>query len=149
MFLPSRHMKLIQHRLNVDATSWRCIDVEPTLYKRRMPAGYWLFQSGSSLSVLLCLCVCCFTCGAVVSRFVLHLFFLWCLGKAVLRDYCISWISSLIFLDQYDKALTLKTPKNLHLKMSSVYVVCWIFLQTFQTYFLHTGKQCGPWSDCS
>ena len=25
--------------------------------------------------------------------------------------------------------------------MSSVYVVCWIFLQTFQTYFLHTGKQ--------
>ena len=31
--------------------------------------------------------------------------------------------------------------------MSSVYVVCWIFLQTFQTYFLHTGKQCGPWSE--
>ena len=29
--------------------------------------------------------------------------------------------------------------------MSSVYVVCWIFFQTFQTYFLHTGKQCGPW----
>ena len=23
--------------------------------------------------------------------------------------------------------------------MSSVYVVCWIVLQTFQTYFLHTG----------
>ena len=100
--------------------------------------------------------------------------------------------------------------KQLHLKMSSVYVVCWIFLQTFQTYFciqansvdpdqtapkgavwsgstlfakmtfkitsndkatasenvvclcrllnilanfsnlfLHTGKQCGPRSDCS
>ena len=27
--------------------------------------------------------------------------------------------------------------------MSSANVVCWIFLQTFQTYFLHTGKQCG------
>ena len=28
----------------------------------------------------------------------------------------------------------------------SVYVICWIFLQTFQIY-LHTGKQCEPWSD--
>ena len=28
-----------------------------------------------------------------------------------------------------------KWHENLHLKMSSVYVVCWIFLQTFQTYF--------------
>ena len=37
--LPSRHMTLIQRRLNVDATSWRCIDVEPTLYKRHVPAG--------------------------------------------------------------------------------------------------------------
>ena len=25
--------------------------------------------------------------------------------------------------------------------MSSVYVVCWIFLQTFQTYFLHVKEQ--------
>ena len=31
-------MTLIQRRLNVDATSWRCIDVEPTLYKRHVPA---------------------------------------------------------------------------------------------------------------
>ena len=36
---------------------------------------------------------------------------------------------------KYLDILTLKTPWNLHLKMSSVYVVCWIFLQTFQTYF--------------
>ena len=28
--------------------------------------------------------------------------------------------------------------------MLSVYVVCWIFLQTFQTYFFNTGKECGP-----
>ena len=33
--------------------------------------------------------------------------------------------------------------------MLSVYVVCWMFLQTFQIFFLHTGKQCGPSSDCS
>ena len=30
---------LLQRRLNVDATSWRCIDVQPTLYKRHVPAG--------------------------------------------------------------------------------------------------------------
>ena len=36
---PSRHMTFIQRRLNVDATSWRCIDVEQTLYKRHVPAG--------------------------------------------------------------------------------------------------------------
>ena len=32
-------MTLIQRRLNVDATAWRCIDAEPTLYKRHVPAG--------------------------------------------------------------------------------------------------------------
>ena len=37
---PSRHMTSIQRRLNVDATSWRCIDVETTLYKRHMSAGF-------------------------------------------------------------------------------------------------------------
>ena len=36
---PNPHMTLIQRRLNVDATSWRYIDVEPTLYKRHVPAG--------------------------------------------------------------------------------------------------------------
>ena len=36
---PSGHMTLKQRRLNVDATSWRCIDVEPTLYKRHVSAG--------------------------------------------------------------------------------------------------------------
>ena len=33
--------------------------------------------------------------------------------------------------------------------MLSVYVVCWIFLQTLSNLFLHTGKQCGPRSDWS
>ena len=37
--MPSRHMTLIQRRLNVDATSWRCIDVDATLCKRHVPAG--------------------------------------------------------------------------------------------------------------
>ena len=37
--IPSALMTFIQRRLNVGATSWRCIDVEPTLYKRHVPAG--------------------------------------------------------------------------------------------------------------
>ena len=32
-------MPFMQRRLNVDATSWRCIDVEATLHKRHVPAG--------------------------------------------------------------------------------------------------------------
>ena len=36
---PSRQMTFIQRRLNVDAMSRRCIDVEATLYKRHVPAG--------------------------------------------------------------------------------------------------------------
>ena len=36
----SGHMTLIQSRLNIDATSWRCIDNEAKLYKRHLlPAG--------------------------------------------------------------------------------------------------------------
>ena len=34
----SGHVTFIQRRLNVDATSWRCMDVEAT-YKRHVPAG--------------------------------------------------------------------------------------------------------------
>ena len=43
----------------------------------------------------------------------------------------------------------LKRQENLHLKISSDYVVCCIFLQIFQTYILHIGKQCGPRTVCS
>ena len=32
-------MPFIQRRLKVDATLWRCIDVEATLYKRHVPTG--------------------------------------------------------------------------------------------------------------
>ena len=32
-------MTFIQQRLNVDATSWRCIDIEVTLYKRPVTTG--------------------------------------------------------------------------------------------------------------
>ena len=34
-----RCMTFIQCRIDVDATSWRCIDVYATLYKRHVPAG--------------------------------------------------------------------------------------------------------------
>ena len=33
---------LIQRHINVDATSWRCIDVNATFYKRHALAGYTL-----------------------------------------------------------------------------------------------------------
>ena len=36
-------MTSIQRRLNVDATSWRCIDVEATLYRRHVSAGIALY----------------------------------------------------------------------------------------------------------
>ena len=38
--LPSGHITFIQRCLNVDATSWRCIDVEATLYRRHVSAGF-------------------------------------------------------------------------------------------------------------
>ena len=50
---PSGHTTFIQRRLNVGATSWRCIDVETTLYRRHVLAGfYWPFQGSSSVAVL-------------------------------------------------------------------------------------------------
>ena len=50
-------MAFIQRRLNVDATSWRCIDVEATLYRRHVSAGLYLvfafrFSSWSCSAVL-------------------------------------------------------------------------------------------------
>ena len=47
---PSRHMTFIQHCLNIDATSRRCIDVEATLYKRHVSAGDGLFTTADSKS---------------------------------------------------------------------------------------------------
>ena len=44
-----------------------------------------------------------------------------------------------------NKGLTLKVQKEkLHLKMSSVYVLCLIFLQTFQTYFCIQANSVDP-----
>ena len=40
--VPSGHMTFIQSRLNVDATSGLCIDVEATLYRRHVAAGFIL-----------------------------------------------------------------------------------------------------------
>ena len=49
----------------------------------------------------------------------------------------------------YSFALTLKMPR----KPASENVVCLChllnILANFSNLFLHTGKQCGPWSDCS
>ena len=38
----------------------------------------------------------------------------------------------------------LKRQEQLHMKMSSVYVICWIFLQTFQTYFCIQANSVDP-----
>ena len=54
-------------------------------------------------------------------------------------------VADLLFVFSCVSCLTLKAPR----KPASENVVCCIFLQTFQTYFLHIGKQCGPRSDCS
>ena len=37
----TQHMTFKQRRLNVDATSWRCIDVEATLYRRHVSARHY------------------------------------------------------------------------------------------------------------
>ena len=48
------------------------------------------------------------------------------------------------FVTFYICPLPLKRQEELHLKMSSVYVVCWIFLQTFQTYFCIQANSVDP-----
>ena len=41
-------MTFIHRRINADATSWRCIDVNATLHKRQVPAGKKTFQPKAS-----------------------------------------------------------------------------------------------------
>ena len=43
-FEASGHMALIQRHINVDATSWRCIDVDTTLFQSFVPTGMRLVQ---------------------------------------------------------------------------------------------------------
>ena len=37
-----RHGVFTQRRINIDVTSWRCIDVNVTLNKRNVPLGIFL-----------------------------------------------------------------------------------------------------------
>ena len=37
---PSGHMAFMQRRINVDVTPWRYIDVDTTLHRRDVHAGY-------------------------------------------------------------------------------------------------------------
>ena len=53
-----------------------------------------------------------------------------------------SLINDLLCIERVFKPL--KCQENLHLKMSSVYVVCWIFLQVFQTYFCIQANSVDP-----
>ena len=56
---------------------------------------------------------------------------------AQLSDLVVHCLHRSIFTKSEYFRLTLKRQENLHQKKSSVYVVCWIFLQTFQTYFAY------------
>ena len=62
--------------------------------------------------------------------------------EAILFNVCNivdkAWQAGMVVI--YRFVLTFKAPR----KSASENVVCCIFLQTFQTYFLHIGKQCGP-----
>ena len=64
MWSPSRHMTSIQRRLNVNATSWRYIDIETTLYKRYVPAGHMTAICGAFFIV--CLVRCLFVVFALI-----------------------------------------------------------------------------------
>ena len=54
------------------------------------------------------------------------------------------WLQNVAYLDFEFRFLTLKMPRKPDLKMSSDYVVCWIFLQTFQTYFCIQANSVDP-----
>ena len=69
----------------------------------------------------------------------------WWKDQIVLAMYIRPSVSVRVRYGVSNLRLTLKAPR----KSASVNVVCCIFLQTFQTYILHIGKQCGPKSDCS
>ena len=55
-------------------------------------------ESGSSVEVLLCLRVCGFICGVCAVLICSHFSFFCCLGRFVLGDRGISWVSSCIIL---------------------------------------------------
>ena len=65
-------------------------------------------------------------------------------GRVILNTHKLFLFGLIKILGQPCKNEPLKCQENLNLKILSVYVVSWIFLQTFQTHILHTGKQCGP-----
>ena len=71
--------------------------------------------------------------------------------------FCVFWSGSKLLaqarlsnlhggFDLKNPSFCLKRQENLHLKMSSVYVVCWIFLQSFQTYFCIQANSVDPGS---
>ena len=91
---------------------------------------------------------------------ILEYFFLF-LYKNIFCGYSVEvlqWVPKSMFKEKWENyrriiikyfSLTLKTPR----KPASENVICLcrllIILANFSNLFLHTGKQCGPWSDCS
>ena len=75
-----------------------------------------------------------------VHLFIYHLNF-------VLKKVCVRF--AFLFIYQLTFALTLKTPRKS--TFENIVCLCRLLniLANFSNLFLHTGKQCGPRSDCS
>ena len=74
------HATLRQRRINVDAISWRCIDVDATLYKRHLPARL-------SIKILQHK-----KCLYTSFRFYDH-FHHWVIAGSKIGDFSLSWLS--------------------------------------------------------
>ena len=64
--------------------------------------------------------------------------------RAHMSEDMLSDIESHMHLCRQSHFWPWKCQENLCLKMSSVYVLCWIFLQTFQTYFCIQANSVDP-----
>ena len=69
---------------------------------------------------------------------------LWLFAVVLLFFFFFFFFQFLLCSLSYFCVNPVKRQENLHLKMPSVYVVCWIFLLTFQTYFCMQANSVDP-----
>ena len=68
--------------------------------------------------------------ASVLFLFVPHLSFLWCLGRAVLRDCGIVWISVLFYMEKhlhlysFSQLMFMLSPSLLHCRLYLPFVCC-------------------------
>ena len=85
---PSWDMTSIQRRLNVDATSWRCIDVETTLYECHMPAWMETVRFFTSYSNALFILVLVLTSRVSSAR---HFYFIYSFFNTAFVLFILYW----------------------------------------------------------